>query len=117
MSCLFQSRKMSGMCFSFGKKYISYICKTVNLTNKVQNSSLVEFSDIPNVSVGENSIVSGLETSESFNLYDDLMIFTVALKGGKFVSCAFTMEDDVKKIQTVVNWMGIDFEEVIRLVW
>lgn len=53
----------------------------------------------------QNVIASCLHTTTEAVL-EDVMVFTVALKGKRYVTCAIPMGVDVKKTEETLVWMG-----------
>ncbi|EFP09490.1 hypothetical protein CRE_25238 [Caenorhabditis remanei] len=73
----------------------------------IPDSSLAEYSSGVDLKVGENSVVSGIDSGEdSLNLPRNILAFTMALKGRMFVSVIVKIDEDIKKKSNMVKWNG-----------
>lgn len=68
-------------------------------------SSFVEYSSGIDVDIGKNCVVSGIDAGTSkIKLPRGVLIFTMSLRGKKYVTIMIKIDEDIKKNREMVRW-------------
>lgn len=93
---------------AFRKSFPTIFISNVIFSKGIQTapmSSFVEYSSGMDLEIGENCVVSGIDAGTlTIKLPNNVLIFTMALRGKKYVTIMIKIDEDIKKKREVVRW-------------